>query len=211
MKYLWLFVLLLSQTALAYCPDEDQQVTLQGTLIQQTLPGPPNYESIKDGDEAVTYDYLRLDQPFECDVTGESESVPLVQLILMDQNKSGYADIAPLLGKDVIVAGKTMYAYAGRHYTSVVLVVDGVKGINPIVTPEQKKNALLQLQQFQQVLREKDVAALKAYFVFPVEGEIHGAFYLILLHSSRKYSPKPFLNKMRRKLLITCRCSVISR
>lgn len=60
---------------------------LQGTLIQQTLPGPPNYESIKDGDEAVTYDYLKLDQPFECDITGESESVPLVQLILMGKSK----------------------------------------------------------------------------------------------------------------------------
>lgn len=60
MKYLWLSALLFSHAVLARCPDEDQRVTLQGTLIQQTLPGPPNYESIKDGDEAVTYDYLKL-------------------------------------------------------------------------------------------------------------------------------------------------------
>lgn len=172
MRYLWLSALLFSYAASAYCPDEDQQVTLQGTLIQQTLPGPPNYESIKDGDEAVTYDYLRLDQPFECDVTGESESVPLVQLIMMGKNKPGYAELAPLLGKEVILTGETMYAQNGRHYTSVLLTLDNVKTVSALTTPEQKKSALLQFQQFQQALREKDVAVLKAYFSFPLPGSL---------------------------------------
>lgn len=170
MKYLWLSALLFSHIVMAWCPDEDQKVTLQGTLIQQTRPGPPNYESIKDGDEAVTYDYLKLDQPFECDVTGESESVPLVQLILMGKNKPGYADLAPSIGKDVILTGKTMYAQTGLHFTSVLLILDDVKDVTPLNTPEQKKSALIQFQQFQQALREKNVVALKTYFVFPLPG-----------------------------------------
>lgn len=131
MKLLWLSALLLSQSVQAYCPDENQQLALQGTLIQQTRPGAPNYESIKEGDEAVTYDYLQLDQPFECAVNGESENVPLVQLVLIDKAKIGYADLAPRLGKEVIVTGKTMYAQAGRHYTPVLLIVDGVKDVTP--------------------------------------------------------------------------------
>ncbi|WP_336221682.1 DUF4431 domain-containing protein [Citrobacter amalonaticus] len=172
MKYLWLSALLFSYTALAYCPDEDQQVTFQGTLTQETRPGPPNYESIKDGDEAITYDYLKLDQPLECDVGGESESVPLVQLILMGKNKPGYADLAPLLGKEVMLNGKTMYAQFGRHYTPVLLILDDVKTASSLTTPEDKKSALIQFQQFQQVLREKNVAALKSYFVFPFPGDL---------------------------------------
>lgn len=172
MKYLWLSALLFSYTALAYCPDEDLQVSLQGTLIQQTLPGPPNYESIKDGDEAITYDYLRLDQPFECDTTGESESVPLVQLILMNKNKPGYAELAPLLGKEVILTGKMMYAQTGRHFTPVLLILDNVKTVSALTTPQQKKSALIQFQQFQQALREKNVSALKTYFSFPLSGSL---------------------------------------
>lgn len=172
MKYLWLSALLFSHTVLAWCPYEDQQVTLQGTLIQQTLPGPPNYESIKDGDEAVTYDYLKLDQPFECDVTGKGESVPLVQLILMHKNKLNYADLAPSLGKDVILTGKTMYAQTGHHFTSVLLIIEDAKDVTPITTPEQKKSALLQFQEFQQALKDKNVAVLKTYFVFPLQGTL---------------------------------------
>lgn len=172
MKYLWLSALLFSHTVLAYCPDEDQQVSLQGTLIQQTRPGAPNYESIKDGDEALTYDYLQLDWPFECEVISEHENVPQVQLILMNQKKVGYADLAPRLGKEVLLTGKTMYAQVGRHFTSVLLVLDDVKDVNPIVTPEQKKIVLIQLQQFQQALSEKNVAALKSYLVFPFAGSL---------------------------------------
>lgn len=172
MKYMWLLVGLFSHVALAYCPDEDQQVTLQGALIQQTFPGPPNYESIKDGDEAVTYDYLKLDQPFECDFAPENDVVPEVQLILAGKRHIDYADLAPLLGKEVILSGKTMYAQIGRHFTPVLLILDDVKAAGTLTTPEQKKSALLQFQQFQQALREKNVAALKTYFVFPLPGSL---------------------------------------
>lgn len=172
MKYLWLSALLFSHAVMAWCPDEDQQLTLQGKLIQQTKPGAPNYESIKAGDEALTYDYLQLDRPFECDITGESESVPVVQLILMDKNKPGYVDLASLLGKDVILTGKTMYAQTGRHFTFVLLILDDVKEVRPLIAPEQKKNALIQFKQFQQALREKNVPALKTYFIFPLQGSL---------------------------------------
>ena len=174
MNYCWLLAALfgVSCAAQAYCPDEDQQVTFQGTLIQKTLPGPPNYESIREGDEALTYDYLQLEQPFECGGDNGEVSVSEVQLILPDQDRIAYSDLAPRLGKEVLVSGKTMFAQSGRHFTPVLLILDDVNVVTSITTPEQKKSALLQWQQFQQALREKNVAALKRYFVFPVKGEL---------------------------------------
>lgn len=176
MKYLWLSALLFSQSVLAWCPDENQHITLQGKLVQHTYPGPPNFESIKDGDEALTYDFLQLNEPLECNIASADEQVPEVQLIFIDKTKVTYADIAPSLGKEVIVTGETMYQQSGWHFTPVLLLLDDVKVVSGATTPEQKKSMLVQLQQFQQALREKDVAALKAYFVFPVEGDTWGFF-----------------------------------
>lgn len=170
MKYLWLSAFLFSHAALANCPDENSLVTLQGTLIQRTLPGPPNYESIKNGDEALTYDFLTLDRPLECDFDSDNASVPEVQIIFQNKSQIDYPDLAPLLGKQVILSGATMYAQAGHHFTPVLLLLKDAKAVNPLTSPEQKKNALIQFQQFQQALREKNIAALKAFFVFPVNG-----------------------------------------
>lgn len=172
MNAFWLLAALLSFScaAQAYCPDEHQQETFQGTLIQRTLPGPPDYESIKAGDEAITYDYIQLEKAFECGNGDEEERIPVVQLIFTGESKYTYSDLAPRLGKEVLVSGKTLYAHTGLHFTPVLLILDDVKDITPITTPEQKKSALLQFQQFQQVLREKNLAALKTYFVFPLEG-----------------------------------------
>lgn len=176
MKYLWLSALLFSQSVLAWCPDENQHITLQGKLVQHTYPGPPNFESIEEGDEALTYDFLLLNEPLECNITSADEQVPEVQLIFIDKTKVTYADIAPSLDKEVIVTGETQYLQSGWHFTSVLLLLDDVKEVSGATTPEQKKSMLVQLQQFQQALREKDVAALKTYFVFPVEGDTWGFF-----------------------------------
>lgn len=170
MKYLWISAFLFSHSVLANCPDENQQVALQGTLIQQTFPGPPNYESVKDGDEALTYDYLKLDQPFDCDLASENDAVPEVQIILQSKSQIDYPDLAPLLGKEVVLTGETMYAQTGRHFTPVLLILEKAQVVSPLTSSEQKKSALIQFQQFQQALREKNVAALKTYFVFPVDG-----------------------------------------
>lgn len=170
MMYLWLSALLFSQSVLAWCPDENQHITLQGKLVQHTYPGPPNFESIKDGDKALTNDFLQLNEPFECSIASTDEMVPEVQLIFIDKTRVTYADIAPSLNKEVIATGETMYLQSGWHFTSVLLVLDDIKEVSAADMPEQKKSMLTQLQQFQQALREKNVAALKAYFVFPVEG-----------------------------------------
>lgn len=41
---------------------EPAKVVLSGKLDLQTFPGPPNYESIKSGDEIETHFYLKLNR-----------------------------------------------------------------------------------------------------------------------------------------------------
>lgn len=164
----------LCHSVFAYCPDENLQVTFQGKLVEHIYPGPPNWESIKDGDEAVKNDFLQLEAPFECDIATDGESASDVQLIFLRDAKTSSKEAQNWLNKNVIVTGKTMYAQTGWHYTAVLLLVDEVKEIPTTLTPEQKKEMLVQFLQFQQALKEKRGAELKSYFVFPLTGDTWG-------------------------------------
>ena len=174
MKYLVLLILLCSRMVFAWCPDEGQVITLQGTLAEHTYPGPPNYESIENGDEAVTNEFIQLDEPLECDLTQENESVAEVQLVFVGKSQASAAQLSPNQKHMIVATGKTMYAHAGRHYTPVLLLMDEVKPVAMALTPELKKSMLAQFQQFQQALRSNDVAAVKSWFLFPLNGDTYG-------------------------------------
>ncbi|MFA3779000.1 DUF4431 domain-containing protein [Yersinia sp. 1652 StPb PI] len=174
MKYSWLSAFFLCHCVFAYCPDEDLQVTFQGKLIEYIYPGPPNWESIKDGDEAVKNDFLQLEFPFGCDIVTDGENISNVQLIFLRESKTSSKEAKHWLNKNVIVTGKTMYAQTGWHYTTVLLLVDEVKEILTTLTPVQKKDMLVQFLQFQQALQEKKGTELKPYFIFPLTGDTWG-------------------------------------
>lgn len=175
MKYLGLIILLLSHSVLAYCPEDDQAITITGKLVSEIHPGPPNWESVKEGDEAVTNDFLQLEDSFTCAIASDQpDYVPEVQLIFLDESKNSYNDVSQWLNKEVMVTGKVMYAQTGWHFTVVTILVDEVKEIASASTPEEKKSMLLQLQNFQQALKAKDILALKSYFVFPFSGDAWG-------------------------------------
>lgn len=175
MKYLWLIAALFCHSATAFCPDDDLPVTLYGTLVQHTFPGPPDWESIQDGDEAVKNDFLKLVMPFNCAITSEEMSeVTEIQLIFTGDSHLTYRAASPWLNQDVIATGKTMYAQTGWHFTKVTLLVDNISPLPATLTPEQKKSMLLQFQQFQQVLKAHDGKSLKSFFIFPLPGEASG-------------------------------------
>ena len=98
-------------------------VTLSGTLIRMTHAGPPNYESIKDGDAPETYLHLRLATPI-CTtdagdgINGALDGVTEVQLNL---TASGYSGLRPRLGQRVTVSGKLYAAHSGHHYSPLVM------------------------------------------------------------------------------------------
>lgn len=191
-KWLCFSGLLFSQFVSARCPDENEPVALQGKLVEETRPGPPNYESIREGDEALTNYYIELDRPIECDFANGDEATEEVQLIFLANTPVNYADLAPSLGKNVIATGKIMSAQVGRHFTPLLLQLDDIQEVDAITTPQQKKEALLQFQRFQQALRDKNIAGLKAFFVFPFEGDI----YDFIPYDEAKKSPDVFTEQI---------------
>lgn len=118
---------LIPATHAAPClPYEPAQVFLHGELVRKTYPGPPNFESIADGDAEETGFYLRLAKPV-CMLEGKAGSdnvaqknIRLVQLVL---DKEGYAHWRPKLGKTVTVKGTLFSPFTGHHHGDLLLTV----------------------------------------------------------------------------------------
>lgn len=110
--------------AVAGCLGYDGRLTLTGKLIRQTFPGPPNFESIKDGDEPETGWYLILKRPL-CMAAGKSPlteapqaAVRRVQLILTAEQ---YQTERGRLDQRVTVTGEPWSAHTGHHHAPVLL------------------------------------------------------------------------------------------
>jgi hypothetical protein len=121
-------ILLMVPTCLfAECFNYEPETTiLTGKIIRKTFPGPPNYESIKDGDEPETYWILISANPFcvnaeKGDPSYSFESgIKDVQLIFKGDE---YRKNKNLVGKDVIATGQLMPMQTGHHNTMVLLIV----------------------------------------------------------------------------------------
>ena len=105
---------------------EPAKVKLAGTLHRATLPGAPNFESIKDGDTPETGFYLTLTHPICTVSTLGSEqtafaSVREIQLVL-DQSK--YKQLRPRLGTQVQLKGTLFSAITGHHHADVLLQLE---------------------------------------------------------------------------------------
>ncbi|RAX14197.1 DUF4431 domain-containing protein [Photorhabdus bodei] len=101
------------------CYKERQKITLDGTLLRITYPGPPNYESVENGDSPETYWVLQPDKAIKC-ATGAPEfgDRSLMQLVVEDEFYTVYRS---LIGHRVRVTGTIMYAVTGHHHTPIML------------------------------------------------------------------------------------------
>jgi hypothetical protein len=118
------------QDCLSY---EPATVKLMGKIIRKTFAGPPNYESVKEGDRPETYWILHLSRPIcvnaDENMPGGEEperNVPDIQLILSTEQYTRYKS---LLGKRVEVSGKLMHSITGHHHTNILLTVTGIRGV----------------------------------------------------------------------------------
>jgi len=126
-----IFVACLGQTwaqSKPACYDyEPVEVKLTGTIISRTFPGPPNYESIREGDEPETYWLLRMPKAV-CvnsrepgDIYEAKTNIHRIQLVF--SSEAAYKTYGRLLGKRVRATG-TLYArFTGHHKTPVLLTV----------------------------------------------------------------------------------------
>jgi hypothetical protein len=115
----------------ACLPYEPAVVTLRGTLVRKTYPGPPNYRSVSKGDRPERSLLLDVPQPLcvkqdpvEPDLNPARTGIREVQLVLQrDQYKRSIA----LVGKKVAATGTLFGRHTGHHHTPVLLTVRSVQ------------------------------------------------------------------------------------
>lgn len=116
---------LLSHKNSNLCSDAGDSVTLKGLMIRMTYPGPPNYESIEDGDEPETYFVLKPDTPIDCAIDApQYGSKKLMQLVVKSDDYKKYQH---LVGGKVTVSGILLYAETGHHHTPLMIEVKSIK------------------------------------------------------------------------------------
>lgn len=134
-KTVILFATFLSMSSFAECLKDGQDITFTGTVSRETFPGPPNYESIDDGDAPETYWILTISTP-QC-VTAESmengalyeveKSTTRFQLSFEDTNI--YKLQKNLVGNGAIVEGQLFAGQSGHHHTKVLISVKSIKPV----------------------------------------------------------------------------------
>ena len=108
------------EPCLRYEPDV---VELVGVVKRHTFPGPPNYESVTQGDAPERYWLLHLSQPLcvqPSDPGDKTQSpepeVKSLQIIIRD-----YKRVRLPLGRRVRITGTLMHAVTGHHHTKVLI------------------------------------------------------------------------------------------
>jgi hypothetical protein len=113
---------------------EPAVVKIEGTLGRKTAPGPPNYESVRNGDRPETYWFVELSQPVcvdedktEPDLNPAKKDVGRIQLLL---GQTAYAAYKGIMGGKVVAGGTLFGAITGHHHTPVLLTVRGISALN---------------------------------------------------------------------------------
>ena len=106
---------------------EPAVVTLSGTLVRKTFPGPPNYESIKKGDNPETSWFLDLPESVcvnedktKPDLNPKQIGVHEMQLVLQPEQ---YQRHKGMVGRKVLATGTLFGEHTGHHHTPVLLTV----------------------------------------------------------------------------------------
>lgn len=148
MKYLLRFLSLLillspilsysDKGALTYAPTV---VELTGTLDLQTFPGPPNYESIRNGDALEHHFYLKLDVPVDVlpteSHTGvvdpeEERNVRIMQLAINGEDDALWKRFRRVgEGGHVKISGTLFHRFTGHHHSRVLLSVENMQPQKP--------------------------------------------------------------------------------
>ena len=110
---------------------EPKSVELNGTIITLKFPGPPNYESIKNGDADETGPYLILNNPIDVRLVPKVQmsndepenNVKIIQLVVY--NSKDWKKVKQ--GNYVHITGKLFHALSGHHHTRILLTINKIK------------------------------------------------------------------------------------
>ena len=110
---------------------EPSSVTLKGTIKRKVFPGPPNYESVRNGDEPESMWVLHLARTICVNASADWEAekdVAVVQLVFPEGQKQ-YAKYRSLLNGKAVAIGTLFHAHTGHHHTRLLLTVTRMKRI----------------------------------------------------------------------------------
>jgi hypothetical protein len=136
MRSLLLLALIFIAPSAAYSQclkSEPTVVSLTGTVYSKDFPGPPNYRSIRAGDERMRYWILRLNKPIcvEGDAFDNTRvaGVRELQLLLMDE--SFYPRYRRYVRQRARfrVVGSLLHQQTGHHVTKILI---NVKDLVPL-------------------------------------------------------------------------------
>lgn len=105
------------------CYEEGEQIVLSGVLKREVSPGPPNYESILNGDTPEIY--WALNPYNKLCVNGNADWGDKNQLQLILSNAL-YKQNEKYLNQSVSVSGSLVYAVTGHHHTPVMIDVKSI-------------------------------------------------------------------------------------
>jgi len=113
---------------------DQEAISLTGKIETQTFPGPPNYESIKNGDSIEKCWFLKLEKPIDVLSISKEEknrddpafNVRIVQLAI--QNDLLWDKIKK--GKKVRVKGTLYHRQNGHHHSKVLIHTSGLEVLN---------------------------------------------------------------------------------
>jgi len=102
-------------------------VTLSGTLVRKTFPGPPNYECIKKSDKPETSWFLELpasicvnEDQAQPDLNPRQSGIHEIQLVLEPKQ---YQQCKGMVGSRVVAIGTLFGEHTAHHHTPVLLIV----------------------------------------------------------------------------------------
>jgi len=107
---------------------EPDTVTLEGIVYAKDFPGPPNYQSIRSGDERMRYWILRLERPVcvEGDDFDNTRATHVRDLQLAFKDGSYYKKYRALVRRRsrFRVSGSLFHQESGHHVTKILVNVN---------------------------------------------------------------------------------------
>lgn len=110
---------------------EPKNVVLKGVIVMLKFPGPPNYESIKNGDKDETGPYLLLTNPIDIKLPENAQNstdtttnnVKILQLVVL--NDKDWKNVKQ--DNYVQVTGTLSSSVTGHHHARALLDIQNIK------------------------------------------------------------------------------------
>lgn len=133
LSFILVVVLLSPVLALSECLKDGENVAFTGKISRETFPGPPNYESIDDGDTPETYWILTINSP-KCVVAESIDDGSLYEVAksttrfqLAFDDPAIYKQQKTLVEKNASVTGQLFVGHTGHHHTKALISVKSIK------------------------------------------------------------------------------------